>query len=204
MTVEGRKLSKSLGTAVDPCRVAERYGPDALRWWFLRDVPRNGDADFREELLAARANELADGLGNLISRTVALIGRNRAEEAPEPSAGPAEAASLRALCGELPSAIDEALAAFDLRAAAASLWEVVAEANRFVSATRPWDLARAALGGDRQATERLGGVLAAALDACRVVAGELPPFLPIAAERIDTALAELDVQRARTLFPKAT
>ena len=70
MTVGGRKLSKSLGNAVDPAALAERYGTDALRWWVVRDVPRSGDADFREEQLARRANELADGLGNLVSRTL--------------------------------------------------------------------------------------------------------------------------------------
>lgn len=74
VTVEGQKLSKSLGNAIDPHRLVERYGADAVRWWFLRDVPRNGDVDFREELLAARANELADGLGNLINRTIGECG----------------------------------------------------------------------------------------------------------------------------------
>ncbi len=67
LTVEGQKLAKSFGNTIDPSDLVRRYGGDALRWWFLRDVPRNGDADFREEQLAARANELADGLGNLAS-----------------------------------------------------------------------------------------------------------------------------------------
>jgi methionyl-tRNA synthetase len=202
LTVEGQKLSKSLGTAIDPLRVVERYGPDALRWWLVRDVPRNGDVDFREELVAARANELADGLGNLINRTIALVCRNRpagVQPAPERLA---EAARLEALCEGLPSAIDDALAVFDLRSAAAALWEVVAEANRLVSATQPWELAKAAFVGQQQAVERLDAVLGALLDACRVITAELPPFLPLAADRINAALAGLDVQKGRTLFPK--
>jgi methionyl-tRNA synthetase len=202
LTVEGQKLSKSLGTAIDPIALAERYGADSLRWWFLRDVPRNGDADFREDLIAARANELADGLGNLINRTIALVGRNPLEGVATASQRPSEAASLEALSSKLPSAIDEALAVFDLRAATAALWDVVVEANRLVSSTRPWELAKAARDGDPGAAERRDGVLAVLLAACQVVAVELRPFLPLAAERIHAALAALDVHQGRTLFPK--
>jgi methionyl-tRNA synthetase len=202
LTVEGQKLSKSLGTAVDPFHVIERYGPDALRWWFLRDVPRSGDADFRDELIAVRANELADGLGNLINRTIALVSRNRPTRVRRAFEWPPEAASLCSQCRELPSAIDKTLAAFDLRAATAALWELVAEANRFVSATQPWELAKTARGGDPEASERLDAVLTALLDTCRVITRELPPFLPLAAERIAAALADLDARQGRTLFRK--
>jgi methionyl-tRNA synthetase len=202
LTVEGQKLSKSLGTAIDPLSVVERYGSDALRWWFLQDVPRNGDADFREALIAARANELANDLGNLINRTIALVSRNRPAGVRQNPDWPDEAAPLRARCRELPDAIDKALAAFDLRAATTALREVVAEANRFVSALQPWDIAKAARDGDPQASERLDAVLDALLDACRVIARELLPFLPLAAERIEVALTNLDTQQGRALFPK--
>jgi len=80
LTVNGAKISKSAGGgAFAPDAVAARLGSDALRWWFVRDVPRSGDVDVREELVAARANELADGLGNLVNRTIALVGRWRPE-----------------------------------------------------------------------------------------------------------------------------
>ncbi len=202
LTVEGQKLSKSLGTAIDPSEVIDRYGPDALRWWFLRDVPRAGDADFRPELIAARANELADGLGNLINRTIALVSRNSPAGASGRGEAVAEAASLTASCAELPSAIDTALAVFDLRGAANALWEVVVEANRFVSATQPWELAKAARSGDDRTAARLDAVLGALLEACSRVASELHPFLPVAAQRINATLADLDVQKGRALFPK--
>jgi methionyl-tRNA synthetase len=199
LTADGQKLSKSSGAQIDPLEVAERYGPDALRWWFLRDVPRAGDADFRAGSIAARANELADGLGNLVNRTIALV-----VQAPGTTTGTGapEGARLEALCRRLPSAIDEALAVFDLRAAAGALWEVVAEANRFVSTSRPWELARAARAGDREAAEPLAAVLAVLLDACSVVAHELTPFLPRASERIAKALEERDPRLGRALFPK--
>jgi methionyl-tRNA synthetase len=201
LTVDGRRLSKSLGTAIDPTWLVERYSADALRWWFLRDVPRNGDADFREELLAARANELADGLGNLINRTIALVSRNR----PEGIAlveQPVEADALCSRCSSLPAAIDEALQACDLRSATSALWEVVAEVNRFVSSTRPWELAKAEQAVDSQAAERLDAVLRVLVEACRTVAQELGPFLPGAAHRIAVALDGWDAQQGRALFPK--
>jgi methionyl-tRNA synthetase len=102
----------------------------------------------------------------------------------------------------LPSTIDKALAAFDLRTAAGALWELVGEANRFVSTTQPWELAKAARTGDRRAAQRLDAVLAVLHDACRVIAGELRPFLPLAGGRIEASLAGLDVKQGRTLFPK--
>jgi methionyl-tRNA synthetase len=202
LTIGGRKLSKSLGTAIDPLAVVGRFGADALRWWFVRDVPRNGDADFREELVAGRANELADGLGNLVNRTVTLVRRHGRTDVEATGDGVPEVASLPASVAELPAAIDDALADFDLRGAAGALWAVVGDANRFVSATRPWELARAARDGDEAAARRLAAVLAAQLEACRVIAHELHPFLPHAAERIRSALAELDVKQGRALFPK--
>ncbi len=202
VTVDSRKISKSLGTAVDPRELVARFGADALRWWFLRDVPRAGDVDFREELLAARANELADGLGNLVNRTIALVSRNRPAGVRETECPAAEAGALTARCAVLPAAIDVALDACDLRAATAAIWDVVSEANRVVSASRPWELANAARAGDAEASLRLDAILAVLLAACRLIAGELTPFLPDAATRLARALDTLDVRLGRTLFPK--
>lgn len=202
LTAEGSKLSKSLGNAIDPNDLVRRYGADALRWWFLRDVPRSGDADFRETQLDARANELADGLGNFINRTIALVSRELRNGIPEGEHQLEDGRLLAALTVALPGAIDRSLAVCDLRAAAGALWEVVSEANRFISATEPWNLAKAARNGDAEAGPRLVAVLAAAGDAAQVIATELTPFLPAAAERISTALGNLDVEQGRALFPK--
>ncbi len=190
LTLDGRRISKSAGGNADPAAVAARYGSDALRWWFLRDVPRAGDTDFREELVAARAAELADGLGNLVNRTIALAGDRRPAGPP-----PETAAPLVRLLEDAPGAIDAALARFDLRSAADSLWSVVAGANRFVSAERPWELAKRGDG-------RLDGVLAVLLSACEALASEVSPFLPEAAQRIGRALELRDTQLGRNLFRK--
>jgi methionyl-tRNA synthetase len=200
LTVDGQKLSKSRGTSVDPATLATRYGTDALRWWFIRDVPRSGDADFREELLAARANELADGLGNLVNRTIALVGRFRPKGVP-PTAPPDDAGVLIASIAEARNAIDEALDRVDFRAAAETLWRSVEEANRFVSTTRPWELAKLD-SGHGTVTARLDAVLGVLLAACREITRELHPFLPDAAARIENALEQGDLELGRALFPK--
>jgi methionyl-tRNA synthetase len=197
VTVDGRKLSKSLGSAADPAALAARYGTDALRWWVVRDVPRSGDADFREEQLARRANELADGLGNLVSRTVSLAARDggtlanwHASGAP---IGSVSDPGLAGALGAVPASVDAGLARFDLRAAADAVWSAVEEANRFVSARRPWELDGAAR----------AAVLADALAACAAIAAEIAPFLPAGAGRIVSALESGDPAAARRLFPKA-
>jgi methionyl-tRNA synthetase len=200
LTLDGQKLSKSTGHTHDPVEIAERFGTDALRWWFLRDVPRTGDADFREELLVARANELADGLGNLVNRTITLVGRFRPHGVrATPSGG---AATLHAVTDTTPGEIDEALARFDFRTATTALWRVVDEANRFVATTRPWELAKAQASGDVDAGAALDEVLGALLLACRLLARELWPFLPAASGRIARALAEGDPLLGRRLFTK--
>jgi methionyl-tRNA synthetase len=201
LTVAGDKLSKSAGNSIAPEDLVRRYGADALRWWFLRDVSRVGDTDFREELLAARADELANDLGNLINRVVTLIARFRPD-------GPAsldsdQAQALRASAQALGRSIDQALAAFDFRRAAGAIADLTGEANRFISAARPWELARRAADGDADASVELDASLAALVETGDTLARELRPLLPDAAERIGNALAKRDSQAARQLFAKA-
>jgi methionyl-tRNA synthetase len=197
LTAGGRKLSKSLGAAIDPVAVTAAYGVDPLRWWFFRDVPRSGDADFTAERLEARANELADRLGNLVNRTVKLVGLYRPQGVAA-TGPPAEGAQLESALAELGPAIDDALGCFDFRSAADALWHAVSEANRFVSRARPWDLARGEGDGDE-----LDAVLALLLRASRTIADELEPFLPGAAARIRRAVDENDPELGRSLFAKA-
>lgn len=176
LTAGGRKISKSSGEAADPTELTERFGPDAVRWWLLRDVPRVGDADFTVERLVERHDaDLANGLGNAAARVISL-GRGSTAGAPIP-----EAARLRTVCEELPGRIDAALARFDLRSAATALVEAGAEVDRLLEATRPWELRR----GARRERELAEGVLSEATGACRRIASELRPFLPSGASRLE-------------------
>jgi methionyl-tRNA synthetase len=200
LTVDGQKLSKSLGATHDPADLATRYGSAALRWWFLRDVPRTGDTDFREERLAARANELADGLGNLINRTITLVDRYRPAGVAQVEPRTEPSLALQAVIHHTTGAIDEAVSRYDIRSASAALWSLVEAANRYVAATRPWELAKDKAQGD---ADDLDEALRVLIDACRTLARESKPFLPAASERIERALASCDPKLGRRLFAKA-
>lgn len=191
LTAGGAKIAKSSGNAIDPVAVAERHGTDALRWWFVREVPRTGDTDFTEERLVARHDlELANGLGNLVQRTLTLVHRlhDGAVGPPEPGSELVTAAAA------LPAAVDQALDGFDLRAATGALVDVVDLGNRVIEAERPWER-------DRRGRSDAGAVLAGLVHACRVVAAELEPFLPGGAARLRAQLAEGErVERPRPSF----
>jgi methionyl-tRNA synthetase len=167
-------------------------------------VPRSADADFRAELLAARADELADGLGNLVNRTIGLVVRFRAQ-----GVGPVEkcfdaASALGKTIAWTPAAVDDALGRFDFKEATNALWRLVEEGNRFVATTQPWELAKAEQKGDPEAAAQLDHVLRTLLAACHALARELEPFLPGAAARLTRALAEKNPELGSRLFTKAS
>jgi methionyl-tRNA synthetase len=179
LTVEGRKISKSLGNAVDPGELVARFGTDVVRHWLLREVPRGEDADFTVERLIGRANaDLANGLGNLLNRTVSMIRRWRAGVIPSPGAEEATERAVRALAEALPERVDRALGDFDFRVALGAIWELVAAANRYVDETAPWTLAKRASGGEEAAAARLDTVLWTLAESLRLLAVVLAPFLP--------------------------
>jgi methionyl-tRNA synthetase len=236
LTVDGRKISKSAATSAssDPAALVARFGADALRWWLLREVPRVGDTDFTVGKLIDRANEdLANGLGNLVNRVVSMAhsyrngvvracshphgtGRWLAAAAdgssgralvPAP-AWPADAAALHGTIERTPEAVRSALAAFDFRAAAAAVWRIVEEANRYVETAQPWHLARAERSGETAAARaaagaRLDQVLGALLAACQVLAAEIWPFLPDLAARVAAACDDYGtLPRPQPVFPR--
>jgi methionyl-tRNA synthetase len=193
LTAGGRKISKSSGSGADPAALAGEYGTDAVRWWLLREVPRVGDADFTVERLIARADdELANGLGNLVNRVIAMIRRYRDGRIPGPRPVPAGGEELDAACRQASDRAQAALAVFDFRQATAAVWAVADRANRFVNRVRPWELARAERDGDAGAGHRLDAVLGALFGACSVLGRELGPFLPDAAARITSQCTPRD------------
>ena len=164
LTADGAKLSKSAGNVVDPVRLVGEYGTDAVRWWLLRDVAAVGDTDFtRDRLIQRHDQDLANGLGNLVNRTLTLTRRYHPE-------GLAPAG----LDSDVGARIDRALAAFDFRAALDALWSIVDDGNRLVETERPWQL---------DATRR-AAVLSTLLSQCHLAALELQPFLPDGAARL--------------------
>jgi len=201
LTTDGRKISKSGGGTPDPVALVRQFGTDSVRWWLLREVPRVGDADFTVARLIARANaDLAGGLGNLVSRTVAMVHRYRGGVVPggvvpgegadlggadpgggEGWAGDPGAGRLLAACEQAPGLVDAALGGFDFRAAADAIWDIVDAANRYIEDVRPWQLARSQRNPE---AGRLDAALALLVRACRCLAGQLAPFVPDTAARV--------------------
>ena len=172
-----------------------QFGTDSVRWWLLGEVPRVGDADFTVARLIARANaDLAGGLGNLVSRTVAMVHRYRGGVVPgdvvpgegadlggtdpgggEGWAGDPGAGRLLAACEQAPGLVDAALSGFDFRAAADAIWDIVDAANRYIEDVRPWQLARSQRNPE---AGRLDAALALLVHACRCLAGSSPRSCP--------------------------
>jgi methionyl-tRNA synthetase len=232
LTAGGSKISKSVASQepTDPAALADAYGVDALRWWLLRDVPRAGDTDFTVDRLIGRANaDLANGLGNLVSRVGSIAyhyrdgvvrpcrrpdGTSRwlaaASDGRVPGSDasavewPADAVDLLAAVERTPDAVRAALARFDFRAAATAVYEIVVQANRYVEAAEPWHLGRAERAGDRSAGLRLDQVLGALVAACQVLAGEIWPFLPDLAARVATAVDDFGgrLPKPQRVFPR--
>ncbi len=188
VTVDGQKIGKSLGNAIDPVALAARFGTDPLRYWLLRDVPRAEDGDFTLARLAGRTNsELANGLGNLLQRTLGMIARWRDGRIPQATGG---TTPLHEIAAILPERIDTALDRFDFRAALAAIWELVGAANRYVDDSAPWILAKRAAGGDADAARDLDTVLVGLAEALRLIAHHLAPFLPETSARILAQLGD--------------
>jgi methionyl-tRNA synthetase len=201
LTAGGRKISKSSGASADPVALAAQYGTDAVRWWLLREVPRVGDADFTIERMIARADdELANGLGNLVNRVVAMIARYRGGQVPGPQPVAAGGEDLAAAIRHADGRIGAALEDFDFRQATAAVWAIADEANRFINRVRPWELASTEL-ANAEASQQLDAVLRVLFEACSALGRELAPFLPDAAARIAAQCAPGDDGRLPAASP---
>lgn len=199
LTVDGAKIAKSGSQAADPATVVATYGSDALRWWLVRDPAPVGTTDFTvERLVGCYDRDLANGLGNLVSRTLTLARRARTWSVP-PAAG--VGVGVRAAARALPDGVDAALARYDLRSACEAITGLVEQGNRFIEGEAPWRLARAADAGDLEAAARFEGVVDALVELCRVAAHELAPFVPDGAARLVEQL-DAGVGRPVPAFPR--
>jgi methionyl-tRNA synthetase len=192
-TVEGQKMSKSLGNVIDPHQLIKAYGLDAVRYFLLREVPFGNDGDFSRRAMVHRLNsELANGFGNLAQRTLAFIGRNCQGRVPEPGRlEAADQALLRHTDGLL-GAMREALEDQAIHLALQAWLDLVTAANKYIDEQAPWALLKTDRG-------RMGTVLWTLAEAIRTLALLAQPFIPVAAAAL---LDQLAVAKEARTFAK--
>ena len=174
ITFNGQKMSKSLGNVVDPFVLGERYGADAIRYHILREMALGADSSFSNEIMINRINsDLANGFGNLVSRTVAMVIKYFDGTLPAEKASGEFDSELIAECEGLRAKVDEYMDKTQLQNALAEIFKVVSRANKYIDETAPWVLAK-----DEANKPRLAAVLYNLLEAIRITSALLSPFMP--------------------------
>lgn len=184
ITVDGQKMSKSLGNVIDPSELVEKYGTDAVRYFFLREIPSSEDGDFSYEKFETRYNaDLAGGLGNLVARVVTI-----AQKAGVKTPSKAPDTKLSEEIEGVQKDVDSALQEFRFHEALEAVWRLVHSSDRYIEKERPWEE------GEKQ-KEAIGDLLST----IKALGDILQPFLPETSDRIQQALNKGTTE---ALFPR--
>jgi methionyl-tRNA synthetase len=176
----GEKMSKSTGNVVDPVTLAETYGVDQIRYFFLREVPFGQDGSYSHEAIVNRINaDLANDLGNLAQRSLSMIAKNCNGVVPARGTPAASDRALLDAAYALPALSRAALKDFALHQMLADIWQVVSEANRYFAAEEPWIKRKID-------PARMEAVLYTTAETLRIVGLLLQPFMPAAMDKLLT------------------
>ena len=217
ITFNGQKMSKSLGNVVDPFILGKRYSPDAIRYHIMREMALGADSSFSNEIMINRINsDLANGLGNLVSRTVAMVEKYFGGTLPVERESGEFDDDLIATATALRSAVDGYIDQTQLNNALAEIFKVVSRANKYIDETAPWVIAK-----DETKRARLATVLYNLLDTIRIVATLLSAFMPATmpqaleqigacekcatyenADKFGVLPADVTVKKGNALFPR--
>ncbi|EGW36090.1 methionine--tRNA ligase [Desulfosporosinus sp. OT] len=217
LSKEGGKISKSRGNVQDSFELIQRYGSDAIRYFLLREMQVGSDGTYSEDNVVERLNsDLANDLGNFVSRSLAMVVKYRKGIVPRPGQEGVQERELKELSREIKNTVEKSLEVLDPARALEEIWRFVARCNKYVDETAPWSLAK-----HEDQRERLDTVLYTFVECIRVMAVLTAPFMPGLAPRICALLGKdegiirwqeadqwgilehgIQVQKGEPLFPR--